>query len=461
MKKGHQPQSTRNLLSLFSGALGLDIGLHLAGFRPKLALEIDRHAVDTINLNRPRLPVINKPIEEVSADEILGRARLNREEVTVISAGPCCQSFSTVGTRQSLSDPRGSLFRHFCRIVSEIQPRFFVMENVKGILSAAVQHRPLNLRGAGHPPLSEYELLGSALRVVVEELAALKYYVVFGLLNAADYGVPQKRWRVFFIGSRDGEHISIPAPSHYDPATGPVHPSQRFRWLTLRHALKGVRARRWCEFSDERSELLELLESGQNWRDLPRRLHRKALGAALDSWGGRSGFCRRLDWDEPSPTLTTAPDGRATMLCHPNRVRPLSIEEYAAIQQFPRKWRFSGSVRNQYRQIGNAVPVGLGKAVGQMLISAMAETNRNGITQEMTQRRGQVVCGDPNLERRLKNRNKTQLHPPRLRKVQDPEAARKWLLASAGQQELEFAERREELGKENIPAQRTRIAVAK
>jgi DNA (cytosine-5)-methyltransferase 1 len=434
-----RPKQGYSAISLFSGALGLDLGLDAAGFRLKLAVEKDAWAVKTIQLNRPRLPVIDKSIEEVTSAQILEKSGLKKGEVTLISAGPCCQSFSTVGNRKSLSDPRGSLFRHFCRIVKDVRPRFFVMENVKGILSAAVKHRSLNERGPGHPPLSKDELLGSALNVVCRELAALDYHVVFGLLNAADYGVPQKRWRVFFIGSRDGEKISLPEPTHHNP-NGSEPNSKLKNWVTLKEALVGIRAKHWCDFTTDRLELLEGLNSGQNWRDLPARLHRRALGAALDSWGGRSGFCRRLDWDEPAPTLTTAPDGRATMLCHPTKSRPLAVEEYAALQQFPPKWQFAGSVRQHYMQIGNAVPAGLGKAVGRALLKAIQATEEHGTTTENRERCGQVVCGDPQLDSRLRNRQKTQLHPPRLRTSPDPKAARKWLMASAGQQELGFSE---------------------
>jgi DNA (cytosine-5)-methyltransferase 1 len=322
----------KNVISLFSGALGLDIGLDNAGFSLSLAVEKDPWAVKTIHLNRPRLPVIEKPIEEVTSAEILEKSGLKPNETTIISAGPCCQSFSTVGNRRSIADPRGSLFREFCRVVADIRPRFFVMENVKGILSAAVKHRILNERGPGYPPLTRDEVLGSALSVLCKELADLNYHVVFGLLNAADFGVPQKRWRVFFIGSRDGEEISLPMPTHQDIGRATRNEKTLTPWVTLREALTGVRAKHWCEFTQDRVALLRHLRPGQNWRDLPPKLHPRALGAAFNSWGGRSGFCRRLSWSEPSPTLTTAPDGRATTLCHPTADRPLSVEEYAALQ---------------------------------------------------------------------------------------------------------------------------------
>jgi len=429
-KKAGRRRKQNTVVSLFSGAMGLDLGLESAGFSVRVGLEVNKVAIETIKANRPRLPLIEKSIRETSAEEILEKAALRKREITVLAGGPCCQSFSTAGRRRSLSDDKGSLFLEFCRVVRETRPRFFVMENVKGILSAAVKHRPLDERGPGFPPLSADECLGSALERIRAELAKLGYYVIFGLLNAADYGVPQRRWRVFFIGSRDGETVHMPRPTHCAPAQRKAKSGMR-RWVTLRKALKGVRSRKWAELSKDRLHLVSRLEAGQNWSDLPVRLHRKALGGALDSWGGRTGFCRRLRWDEPPPTLTTAPDGRATMLCHPTADRPLSIEEYAVLQQFPKDWKFQGSITGQYIQIGNAVPVGLGRSIGRMLRRTMASTAQRGLTSTNYLRRGRVECADPELKEWLKNRRKTQLHPPRLRKIKDVELAREWLRASA------------------------------
>jgi len=383
MGRANKPKGNKRtpntIVSLFSGAMGLDVGLERAGFSVRVTLEINKVALETVRLNRPHLPVISKSIRKTPSQEILREAGLRKGQITVLSAGPCCQSFSTVGSRGSLSDDRGSLFREFCRVVRETRPRFFVMENVKGILSAAVRHRPLDKRGPGFPTLHKDEQFGSALKRIKSQLARLGYYVVFGLVNAADYGVPQKRWRVFFIGSRDGEDICIPPPTHCDTAQRSAENNLR-DWVTLRQALKGVQARRWLPFADDRLELLRHLKAGQNWRSLPRSLHREALGAAFKSWGGRSGFCRRLRWDEPTPTITTAPDGRATMLCHPTVIRPLSVEECAAIQQFPKDWEFAGKVSGQYVQIGNAVPLGLGAAIGRALKRTMRSTAQRGLT---------------------------------------------------------------------------------
>lgn len=401
--------------------MGLDLGLEAAGFKTKVALEINKQAIATIKLNRPRLPVISTPIEDVSTDEILAKARLKVGEPCLVTGGPCCQSFSTVGKRNSVADPRGGLFRHFIRIVQESRPRFFVMENVKGILSAAIKHRPLNDRGPCNPPLAPDEELGSALKLIRQELSQLNYYVVFGLLNCADYGVPQKRLRVVFIGSRDGEQIILPEPTHSKDGLDGKAP-----WVTLRDTVGRLRANfDHVPFTSDRVKLLRLLGEGENWSDLPKRFHQRALGEAYHSWGGRTGFCRRLAWDEPAPTLTTSPIGRATTLCHPTEVRPLTVREYARLQQFPQDWKFSGSAQQKYIQIGNAVPLGLGSAVGKALRKIIANTD-SGKAKRKRSIRGIVECS-PALERRLKNRAKTQLHPPHLLKDQDPEARRKWL----------------------------------
>ena len=410
--------------------MGLDLGLEAAGsgLRTAVALELNHFAVETIQLNRPNLPVINRPIQKVKTEEILKQAGLKVGEAFLVTGGPCCQSFSTAGKRESLGDrDRGGLFRHFKRVVRETRPRFFVMENVKGILSAAVRHRPLNRRGSGWPPLSRDEELGSALRVIRRELADLGYCVIFGLLNCADYGVPQKRYRVVFIGSRDGELIELPKPTHAESANG------KPEWITLRHALEDLNEKtpEFIDFSPDRLRFLKQLRAGQNWTDLPKKLQRKALGAAYISWGGRCGFCRRLDWAEPSPTLTTAPDGRATTLCHPSKLRPLTVGEYARLQQFPPDWQFVGSTQQKYIQIGNAVPTGLGCAIGKALLKTVSLTAKQGLPANSKKRLGQVVCTNPELDKRLKNRPKTMLHPPRLRKNPDSAAARRWLMKTA------------------------------
>jgi DNA (cytosine-5)-methyltransferase 1 len=411
----------RNLgvLSLFSGGLGLDLGLEQAGFVIRAAVECNRFAVQTIRQNRPDLPLFARKIEQVTTAEILKAADLEPEEPTVVTGGPCCQSFSTAGQRGSVSDPRGVMFREFVRVVREARPRFFVMENVKGVLSAAIKHRHLKDRGPGHPPLEPDEELGSAFRLILKELRATGYYVVFDLLNAADYGVPQTRERVIFIGSRDGEPVAMPEPTHaHQPFDGLLP------WVTLRKALRGLKDPDpdYNELSPFKRRFLKLVPEGGNWRSLPNRLHAEALGGAYVSWGGRGGFFRRLSWDRPTPALTTRPDSKATMLCHPTELRPLSVREYTRLQQFPDGWRFAGGIPQQYIQAGNAVPPGLGRAIGEAIRQAMRKRKREDLL-------GKVVCENVGLVERMANRPRTVLNPSRMRIDGSIEAAREWLAA--------------------------------
>lgn len=409
-------------ISLFSGAMGLDLGLERAGFETRVAVETNNSAVATIAKNKPRLPVLHSPIQTVTTDALLQEAGLSPGEATVVVGGPCCQSFSTAGKRKSVSDPRGTLFKDFCRVVREARPRFFVMENVKGLLSAAIKHRILDERGPGFPPLAPEEELGSAFKVILEELALLDYYVVFGLLNAADYGTPQVRHRVVIIGSRDGEDVSLPRPTlSEDGGNG------KLKWVSLREAILDVKSREWVDFSDKTLQYLKRLRPGQNWTSLSKQVQWRALGGAYKSWGGRKGFYRRLAWNKPSPSLTTAPDGKATMLCHPRADRPLSIEEYIRVQEFPADYIFEGSTRQKYIMIGNAVPLGIGEAIGKMLKSTIRKTARSGLPKDAPDRKGLVKCGNPDLEKRIKDRPRTLLPPPSHRKNPDPKAAKRWL----------------------------------
>jgi DNA (cytosine-5)-methyltransferase 1 len=415
------------VISLFSGALGLDLGLEQAGLDLRVAVESDRWAANTIRRNRPDLPVIQRKIEDVSTSEILEAAGLQVGEAFLVSAGPSCQAFSTAGARRSLDDPRGTLFREFLRVVDEAKPRFFVMENVRGVLSAAVRHRPLAERGPGFPPLQPEEQHGSAFRLICSELAATGYYGVFDLLNTADYGVAQTRLRLVFIGSRDGEAVDLPDATHAET------PRPRRRgWQTLRDVIGDLNGEAEDVLSLQPSyrRFLHHVPEGGNWRDLPENLQREALGRAFDSWGGRVGFFRRLRWDRPAPALTTRPNSRATMLIHPEADRPLSVREYAAIQGFPDHWEFDGQFGSQYKQIGNAVPVALGRALGEALLDTAARDDRRA------SRQGVVACADPVLLQRFNARPRTVLNPPRMRSdrtvKEETRDARAWTVLHGG-----------------------------
>ncbi|MFM2064423.1 MAG: hypothetical protein RLZZ507_4094 [Cyanobacteriota bacterium] len=379
-------------ISLFTGAYGLDLGLEQAGFHTVSVVEKDRDAVKTIALNRPFLKesAIPREIQNITSQQLLeeggrvlnlGRA-LQPKEVNLVTGGPPCQPFSTAGKRGSVMDPRGSLFMDFIRIVKEVQPCFFLMENVKGLLSAPLRHRPINQRGKDYPPLEPDEMPGAALKVVLSEMQAIGYNVVYNLLEAADYGVPQNRERVIFIGSRDGETATFPIPKYCK--NGQTLP----KWRTLKDALTRLVdvEPEYMSYSENRLKYLKLLKAGQNWRHLPEELKKEAMGGAYNSGGGKVGFYRRLSWDKPSPTITTSPHQKATDMCHPEELRCLTVRESARIQTFPDDWIFYGSVSSKYKQIGNAVPVLLSKELGSYIFNLIHGNKSKGkeITEQLS-----------------------------------------------------------------------------
>lgn len=358
-------------ISLFTGAFGLELGMEQAGFHTVSVVEKDFDATKTIALNRPYLheSAVPRDIVKVGAWDLLsegGRVldigrTLQPGEVDLVTGGPPCQPFSTAGKRGSVMDPRGSLFMDFIRIIKEVQPRFFIMENVRGLLSAPIRHIPINKRVSRS--LQPEEMRGAAVQVVLAQMRELGYKVVYNLLEAADYGVPQNRERVIFIGSRDGELVTFPLATHSEDGIKlPL-------WRTLREAVCGLvdPTPEFIPYSENRLRFLRLLKEGQNWRYLPEELKREAMGGAYNSGGGKVGFYRRLSWDKPSPTVTTCPHQKATDMCHPVELRPLSVRESALIQTFPDDWFFYGSITSKYRQIGNAVPVLLAKAIGDYI----------------------------------------------------------------------------------------------
>ena len=255
----------------------------------------------------------------------------------------------------------------FIRMIDYIRPRFFIMENVKGIMSAPLKHVPLAERDKNDPK----QHLGTVLDVILSEFQSLGYKTVYGILDAVNYGVPQFRERFVLIGSRDNEDIFLPIPTHFQ-----THQDPAYRWQTLKDTIEDLEYNygECAAFSKDRLAFLQLVPEGGNWRDLPLGLKQEAMGGAYESGGGKVGFYRRLSYSQPSPTLVTSPVQKATMMCHPTQDRPLSIREYARIQQFPDNWAFMGTSAAKYRQIGNAVPVGLALALGKAILSVADQT---------------------------------------------------------------------------------------
>ncbi|ANV87059.1 DNA cytosine methyltransferase [Picosynechococcus sp. PCC 11901] len=191
----------KKLISLFAGAGGMDIGFHAAGFSTAVAVEQDPSCCNTLRLNMPDTPVIEGDITSITTQAILEAAKVNPLEIDLVIGGPPCQSFSLAGRRMGMDDPRGMLVLEFLRVVREALPKCFVMENVKGMINWSK---------------------GKALEAIMTEASQpikyagkeYKYAVSYHVLNAADFGVPQFRERVFIVGNRLGKTFQFPEPTH-------------------------------------------------------------------------------------------------------------------------------------------------------------------------------------------------------------------------------------------------------
>lgn len=365
-------RDNRDVISFFSGAMGLDIGLGKAGLNVVIGQDFEPSCVETMKTNGHN--VLAGDIRDIKPETILDVTGLKVGEPFMICGGPPCQPFSTAGKRLGINDPRGSLFMDFIRMIDYIKPRFFVMENVKGIMSASLKHVPTE----EHDKEDLEQKLGTVLDVILSEFDKLGYKTVYGILDAVNYGVPQFRERFVLIGSRDNEDIFLPFPTHFQ-----MHQNPNYRWKTVGDAIKDLESEpgECTALSGDRKKYIHMVPEGGNWKDLPKDIIPIAMGGAYKSGGGKAGFYRRLSYSQPAPTITTSPAQKATMLCHPNQDRPLSVKEYARIQQFPDDWIFTGTVAAKYKQIGNAVPVGLAEAIGRAIIAtadknAMIETKR-------------------------------------------------------------------------------------
>ncbi len=351
-------------LSFFSGAMGLDLGIEKAGFDIKLACEVDKYCRQTITLNKPNMALMGD-INDYTAKDILSFAGLTRKhDIDLIMGGPPCQAFSTAGNRKGFNDDRGNVFLKFLDIALELKPKFLVIENVRGLLSCPMSHRPHDKRGPDFPDLSLDELRGGALNYVLDRIKASTYSYSFTLYNSANFGTPQKRERVVIVCRRNGKQPPFLTPTHAENGEFNLP-----RWKTFRQAVRGIKKHTHINFPKSRIKYYKLLAAGENWRNLPLKLQKAALGDSFYAGGGKTGFLRRLSWDKPSPTLVTHPAMPATDLAHPEKNRPLSIEEYKRIQEFPDNWELAGPLIQQYKQVGNAVPLSLGYTIGNLVIN--------------------------------------------------------------------------------------------
>ncbi len=332
-----KPNRDFNSIELFAGAGGLAIGLEEAGIKCLALNEYDHWACETLRKNRPHWNVIEDDVKNVSFSSL-------NEEVDIVTGGFPCQAFSYAGKKLGLNDARGTLFYEFARVVQETMPAICVGENVRGLLT----HEN-----------------GRTIEGMISVLDEIGYNVITPrIFKTIFYKVPQKRERVLIVGIRKdlNQHLfDFPKPFK--------------KVYTLKDALKkgelyncDVPKSDGSKYPKSKKEVLELVPEGGYWRDLPLETQKQYMGGSFYLGGGKTGMARRMSWSEPSLTLTCSPAQKQTERCHPEETRPFTVREYARIQTFPDNWAFSGSVSQQYKQIGNAVPVNFAKEVGNSII---------------------------------------------------------------------------------------------
>ena len=320
-------------IELFAGAGGLALGLEQAGINNVAFIEFDKVCCETLKENRPEWNVICDDIHNVDFTPYKG--------VDFVSGGFPCQAFSYAGKKLGFEDTRGTLFHEYARCLKEVQPKMFLAENVRGLVSH--DH-------------------GRTLETILSVFSSLGYTVQTKILNACYLGVPQKRERIVIIGIRNDLVNEI----HY------TFPEPEKEWTTLREGLKDCPVSQGQAYSERKKAVLDLVPPGGCWVDLPEDIAKEYMGKSYYSGGGRRGMARRISWDEPCLTLTCSPSQKQTERCHPDETRPFTVREYARIQSFPDDWDFVGGLTDQYKQIGNAVPVEMARRIGVSIVNALS-----------------------------------------------------------------------------------------
>lgn len=315
-------------IELFAGAGGLALGIEKAGFDTIGLVEFDKSAVETLRKNRPSWNVVHDDIANISKQNLEQIFNIKQGELDLLSGGTPCQTFSYAGNRLGLDDSRGTLFYHYAIFLKKLQPKVFIFENVKGLLT--------------HDK-------GMTYKIILKTFEEVGYTIQKKVLNAWDYGVAQKRERLITIGIRNDliteAEFNFPEPYDYKPV--------------LRDILLDVPLSKGVKYSEYKRAIFELVPPGGYWKDIPSEIAKEYMKSCYNMEGGRTGILRRMSLDEPSLTVLTSPSQKQTERCHPIETRPFTTRENARCQSFPDDWIFCGSLSNQYKQIGNAVPVNL------------------------------------------------------------------------------------------------------
>ncbi len=318
------------VISLFSGAGGLDLGFSLEGHEIVWANDCFPEAVETYRLNIGD-HIDGRDIRDVPSEEI--------PDADILIGGFPCQGFSVANMNRSESDPRNFLYKEMVRVLRDKQPKYFLAENVRGLVSMGK---------------------GAVLEMIINDFSALGYKVQYKVLTAADYGVPQMRVRLLILGVRDDLNVEVPfppTPTHADPAKAAqlgLRP-----WVTVGEAL--------AHFPEP-----EEINNIPNHENSKYKLR----------FNGHIGH-RTINADKPSPTVTARGDdkGGVVVLHHPNNHRRMTARELAAVQSFPDDFVFVGPKTTAYRQIGNAVPPKLAQALASMFNASGLDTEHSDFYQ--------------------------------------------------------------------------------
>ncbi len=322
-------------IELFAGAGGLALGLEQAGFEHIGLIEFNRDAAKTLITNRPQWNVLCEDIAQVAKRDLEEEFGIKKYELDLLSGGAPCQSFSYAGKRLGLQDVRGTMFYHYATFLHKLQPKMFLFENVRGLLT--------------HDNGRTYQTI---LDIFEDE----GYTTVHKVLNAWNYGVPQKRERLITIGIRNDlvDKCNFTFPQEYD-----YKPVVRDILLD-----ENPDALHCARYSKNKEAVFALVPPGGYWKDIDPAIAESYMKTCWNMGGGRTGILRRIGLDEPSLTVLTNPGMKQTDRCHPLEVRPFSVRENARLQSFPDEWIFCGKLSEQYKQVGNAVPVNLAKEIG-------------------------------------------------------------------------------------------------
>lgn len=329
-------------IELFAGAGGLALGVEKAGFKTLGLVEFNKDACDTLRANRPKWNVICDDIANISGQDLEQIFHVKKGELDLLSGGAPCQAFSYAGKRLGLEDARGTLFYHYAVFLEKLQPKMFLFENVRGLLT--------------HDG-------GKTYRTILDIFEKAGYEIQKAVLNAWDYGVAQKRERLITIGIRrdlEGKiKYTFPQKHDYKPV--------------LRDVLQDVPESVGVPYGESKRRIFELVPPGGYWRDIDPEIAKAYMKSCWNMEGGRTGILRRLSMDEPSLTVLTSPSQKQTERCHPLEARPFTVRENARCQSFPDEWEFCGSVMSQYKQVGNAVPVNLAYEVAKEVYRSLEE----------------------------------------------------------------------------------------